>query len=144
MTGTEARHRDAAAVASRIVAVGKINSAATMMGMDTAARWMGGVDLAAVSMPIVAACCWRAVDENTIKENRERQVTCFFASNIRAGTVNSYRRIEYKSYVIFQFYVDSTARRHAVLIPLTTQDGNQSPSTALGLGAVPHGSLPGG
>ena len=56
MTGTEARHRDAAAVASGIAAVGKINSAATM-GMDTAARLTGGVDLAAVSMLIVAACC---------------------------------------------------------------------------------------
>ncbi len=40
--------------------------------------------------------------------------------------VNSYRRIEYKSYVIFWFYVDSTERRHAVLIPLSTQDENQS------------------
>ncbi len=30
MAGTEARHRDAAAVASGIAAVGKINSAATM------------------------------------------------------------------------------------------------------------------
>ncbi len=56
MTGTETRHRDAAAVASGIAAVGKINSAATM-GMDTAARLTGGVDLAAVSMLIVAACC---------------------------------------------------------------------------------------
>ncbi len=56
MAGTESRHRDAAAVASEIAAVGKINSAATL-GMETAARLTGGIDLAAVSMPIVVAWC---------------------------------------------------------------------------------------
>ncbi len=54
MRGTEARHRNAAVVASTIAAVRKINSVKTV-GMDTAARLTGGVDLAAVSMPIVAA-----------------------------------------------------------------------------------------
>ncbi len=80
---------------------------------------------ALISQPCPCPSLPHAVVENTIKENRERQVTCFFASNIRASTVNSYHRMEYKSYVNFSFYVDSTARQHAVLIPRTTQDENQ-------------------
>ena len=56
LTGTTARHSDVAASASGIEAVDNDNSMATM-GIDTAARLMGGVDLAAVSMLIVAACC---------------------------------------------------------------------------------------
>ena len=53
LTGTTARHRDVTASASRITAFNNKNSMATM-DMDTAARLTGGVDLAAVSMSIVA------------------------------------------------------------------------------------------
>ena len=52
LTGTTARHSDVAASASGIEAVDNDNSMATM-GIDTAARLMGGIDLAAASMPII-------------------------------------------------------------------------------------------
>ena len=116
----EARHRDATASASGIIAVEKNNSTA-MTDMNTAARLTG----VSILQPCPCLLLPRAVVENTIK-NWEGQVTCFFASNIRASTVNSYRRIEYKSYVIFSFYVDSRARGQGFLIPLTMQGGNQS------------------
>ncbi len=46
------RHSDVAPRASGIAAVENNNSMA-MMGMDRTARLMGGVDLTAVSMPII-------------------------------------------------------------------------------------------
>ncbi len=58
LTGTTARHRDVTTSASGITAFNEKNSMATMcvatMDMDMAARLTGSVDLAAVSMPIVA------------------------------------------------------------------------------------------
>ncbi len=56
MTKTEARHCNPVDSASGIAAVKKNNSTATT-DMETAARLTGGVDLAAMFMPIVAACC---------------------------------------------------------------------------------------
>ena len=78
LTGTTASHCDVSASAIRIAAVEKKNSMAMMCmdtaeSMDTEARLAGGIDLVAVSMPIV--------EVHLLKirfKNREQQVTSFF------------------------------------------------------------------